>query len=53
MGLLRTYPDHMSLEPQSREGLFHGIYDAIERHGGVMTVYYTVDLELARKSAGQ
>ncbi|WP_217957797.1 class I SAM-dependent methyltransferase [Acutalibacter muris] len=53
MGLLRTYPDHMSLEPQSRDGLFHGIYDAIERHGGVMTVYYTVDLELARKPAGQ
>ena len=49
MGLLRTYPDHMSLEPHNREGLFSGIYDAIERHGGVMTVYYTVDLELARK----
>lgn len=49
MGLLRTYPDHMALEPSDRQGLFDGIYDAIERHGGVMTVYYTVDMELARK----
>lgn len=55
MGLLRTYPDHMALEPENREGLFRGIYQAIHRHGGVMTVYYTVDLELARKpsSSGQ
>ncbi len=49
MALLRTYPDHMSLDPESREGLFGGIYDAITRRGGVMTVYYTVDLELARR----
>lgn len=49
MGLLRTYPDHMALDPADREGLFGGIYDAILRHGGVMTVYYTVDLELGRK----
>lgn len=49
MGLLRTYPDHMSLPPENRQGLFDGIYSAISRHGGVMTVYYTVDLELMRR----
>ncbi len=49
MGLLRTYPDHMALDPNDRQGLFSGIYDAILRHGGIMTVYYTVDLELARR----
>lgn len=49
MGLLRTYPDHMNLPPPDRDQLFQGIYQAIQRHGGVMTVYYTVDLELARK----
>ncbi len=51
MGLLRTYPDHMNLPAFSRDQLFQGIYQAIQRHGGVMTVYYTVDLELARKTA--
>lgn len=52
MDLLVTYRDHMALEPGSREGLFRGIHQAIKQHGGVMTVYYTVDLELARKPAG-
>lgn len=49
MGLLRTYPDHMALDEASKDGLFTGIYEAIQRHGGVMTVYYTVDMELGRK----
>lgn len=49
MGLLKTYPGHMALEEDCREGLFRGIYEAIRRHGGVMTVYYTVDMVLARK----
>lgn len=52
MGLLRTYPDHMALEEESRRGLFEGIRQAIQRHGGVMTVFYTIDLELGRKPAG-
>lgn len=47
--LLWTYPDHMKLEKEKREKLFQGIYDAINRHGGVITVYYVMDLELARK----
>lgn len=47
--LLRTYSDHMALEEGMRTRLFAGIHDAIERHGGVITVAYTMDLELASK----
>lgn len=49
MALLRTYPDHMKLEPKDRERLFRGIFHAIEDNGGIITVYYTMDLELGRK----
>lgn len=49
MSLLRTYPDHMKLESAAREKLFEGIFQAIVNNGGTMTVYYTMDLELARK----
>ncbi len=47
--LLRTYPDHMRLADEPRGRLFGGIRDAIERHGGTITVHYVADLELARK----
>lgn len=50
MELLRTYPNHMSLDPSTREKLFKGIHSVINDHGGVISVYYTVDLELARKA---
>ena len=49
MSLLRTYPDHMNLESGDREKLFEGIFQAIVDNGGIITVYYTMDLELARK----
>lgn len=49
MALLRTYPDHMALEESPREQLFKGIRSAIRQNGGILTVYYTMDLELARK----
>lgn len=49
MGLLRTYPDHMKIEEVTRRKLFQEIHSAIVRNGGVITVYYTMDLELARK----
>lgn len=49
ISLLRTYPDHMRLESVPREKLFEGIFRAIVNSGGIMTVYYTMDLELARK----
>ncbi len=49
MALLKTYPDHMKLTEPFRSRLFDGIRNAIERKGGLITVYYTMDLELARK----
>ena len=49
MALLRTYPDHMKIETSDRKKLFEGIHSAINKHGGIMTVYYAMDLELARK----
>ncbi len=49
MLLLRTYPDHMRMPDIQRNRLFDGIHQAIERNGGLITVYYTMDLELARK----
>ncbi len=48
--LLRTYPDHMRLEEEKRRKLFDGIHRLIQMNGGVITVYYTMDLQLARKS---
>ena len=50
MALLRTYPDHMSLDSDSRRKLFEGIHSAITQNGGTITVYYTMDLELAEKA---
>ena len=49
LSLLHTYPDHMKLEESNRHALFNGIHQAILRNGCVITVYYTMDLELARK----
>lgn len=49
ISLLKTYPDHMKLESVVREKLFEGIFHAIVDNGGTMTVYYTMDLELAIK----
>ena len=49
MNILRTYPDHMRIDKADRKNLFEGIYSAINNHGGIMTVHYTMDLELARK----
>lgn len=49
MELLRTYPDHMAVQQPDREKLFDAIHHAINKNGGVITVYYTMDLQLARK----
>ena len=49
MALLRTYPDHMALDEHCRKKLFEGIHSAILQNGGTITVYYSMDLELARK----
>lgn len=49
MQLLSTYPDHMALPQEEREMLFSDIHHAIEKHGGMITVHYTADMQLARK----
>ena len=49
MALLGTYSDHIALEKEARHALLTGIGEAINRHGGVMTLRDTMDLQLARK----
>ncbi len=49
IGLLGTYSDHIAIEKSIREKFFSKIKAAIERHGGSITIYDTLDLELARK----
>ncbi len=47
--LLGTYSDHIAIEEGVRKEFFSKIEDAINHHGGSITVYDTIDLQLARK----
>lgn len=47
--LLGTYSDHIAIEETIREKFFSKIEDAINNHGGTITIYDTIDLQLARK----
>lgn len=47
--LLGTYSDHIAIEEKIRNEFFAKIEDAINRHGGRITISDTLDLELARK----
>lgn len=47
--LLGTYSDHIAIEEGIRKEFFSKIEDAINSHGGTITVYDTIDLQLARK----
>ncbi len=47
--LLGTYSDHIAIEEKIRTEFFSKIADAINRHGGEITIYDTIDLQLARK----
>ena len=47
--LLGTYSDHIAIEEKTRLEFFSKIEDAINRHGGEITIYDTIDLQLARK----
>ncbi len=47
--LLGTYSDHIAIEDTIRNEFFSKIEDAINRHGGEITIYDTIDLQLARK----
>lgn len=48
--LLGTYSDHIAIEEKTRTEFFNKIKNAINNHGGTITIYDTMDLELARKS---
>ena len=48
--LLGTYSDHIAIEESIRKVFFDKIKDAINRHGGTITINDTMDLELARKA---
>ena len=47
--LLGTYSDHIAIEESIRKEFFFKIENAINHHGGSITVYDTIDLQLARK----
>lgn len=47
--LLGTYSDHIVIEKPIRTNFFSKIEEAINKHGGTITVYDTIDLQLARK----
>ena len=47
--LLGTYSDHIAIEENTRRKFFAEIEAAINRMGGVITLYDTIDLQLARK----
>lgn len=47
--LLGTYSDHIAIEEPIREKFFSKIEEAINRHGGTITIHDTIDLQLARK----
>ena len=47
--LLGTYSDHIAIEEKIRKEFFDKIEVTINRYGGVFTIYYTIDLQLARK----
>ncbi|MBE7064158.1 MAG: class I SAM-dependent methyltransferase, partial [Ruminococcaceae bacterium] len=47
--LLGTYSDHIAIEENIRNEFFERIEEAINKHGGTITIYDTIDLQLARK----
>lgn len=50
VALLGTYSDHIALEQQKRGEFFSKIEQVINVCGGEITLYDTMDLQLARKN---
>ncbi len=48
--LLGTYSDHIVIEESIRNEFFAKIEEAINRYGGTIDIYDTMDIELARKN---
>jgi len=49
VSLLGTYSDHIAIEEKIRMKFFGEIENAIDNLGGQITIYDTIDLQLARK----
>lgn len=47
--LLGTYSEHIAIEETIRAEFFSKIEESINDHGGKITIYDTIDLQLARK----
>ena len=47
--LIGTYSDHITIEESIRERFFDAIEETINRHGGSISVFDTIDLQMARK----
>ena len=47
--LIGTYSDHITIEERIRERFFDAIEDTINRHGGSISIFDTIDLQMARK----
>ncbi len=47
--LLSTYSDHIALPENIRNEFYSKIKEAINNHGGTITIYDTIDLQIARK----
>jgi len=47
--LLGTYSDHIAIEETIRNVFFSKVEEAINDHGGFITIYDIIDLQLARK----
>lgn len=49
ISLLGTYSDHIAIEENIRKKFFSEIKNVIDKLGGQITIYDTIDLQLARK----
>ena len=47
--LISTYSDHITIEESIRERFFDAVEDTIVRYGGTVSIYDTIDMQLARK----
>ena len=47
--LLGTYSDHLAIEEKRRLEFFSKLRQVVEDHGDQITIYDTIDLQLARK----
>ncbi len=47
--LIGTYSDHITIEENIRERFFDAIEATINRHGGSISIFDTIDLQMARK----